>query len=303
MHSKDSNARFNRFVAPAWQSPQIGRVIIVLIGIEVIFRLVSALTDPLYFSATGDGPFPIHGTIGTIIAFGSFGIILVLFHFLSVIVHRRGVETMFGPLDETWEDFKRSLWVVGLAAVAIHIAPPFIDRSDLAFSRDLPVWLIWLVPGIIAITIQATTEEVIYRGYLQQQVAVYMPNKIAWMGIPSVLFGISHYWNGYGPSEGVFFVIWATFLGLACADLTNRSGNIGAAIGLHTANNLYATLFVAVEGWSGSGLALYLFPYVDPWEFDYALSTLLTLPAIFEMVTALTVMLIMWLAARIAIRR
>lgn len=303
MHSEESNALFARFVAPAWQSPQISRVIVVLLGIEAIFWIVSGLFDPLFHSSTGDGPFPADTAAGTFISFGSFTLILLLFHLLSCAVHGRGIESMIGPFAPAWADFKKSLLFVGLVGVVITFAPPFIEIDALVFVRQFPDWAFWIIPAIVVIAIQSGTEEIIYRGYLQQQMAVYLPYKFAWMGIPSVIFGVAHYWNGYGPSEGVFFVIWATCLGFACADLTIRTGNIGAAIGLHTANNLYASLFVGINGWPGSGFALFMYPYVDPRAFDYGVHMLLDPWTIFEMVTALMVLVAMWLAARIAIRR
>ena len=62
------------------------------------------------------------------------------------------------------------------------------------------------------------------------------------MVLPSVMFGALHFWNGNGAAEGVLWAIWATALGIACADLTARTGNLGAAIGLHMANNVFALL-------------------------------------------------------------
>ena len=92
-------------------------------------------------------------------------------------------------------------------------------------------------------------------------------------------------------------MIWATALGLACADLTARTGNIGAAIGLHIANNLFAFVVSGVQGWPSSGLALLLFPYEDPFAYDYSLE------ALFEIITMCLSVHVMWLAARIAIKK
>lgn len=291
-----------QFFAPALISPEIGKVIRVLIGTEIILWAVYGFATPLFYSETGDGMFPLDTPLGTIIGFALFGVILLLFHALTVSVHKRGVESMTGPFAAAWRDFKSSMLWVGAIALAVCLAPPFLDQSELAFQRALGPWLFWAALGVVFISIQAGTEEIIYRGYLMQQLAVYRPERWFWMWVPSIIFGVSHYFNGFGPAEGVFLAIWATFLGYACADLTARTGNIGAAIGLHTANNLYASLYVGVDDWPNSGLALNVYTYVDPASFDYRLSVLLEPQTIFELVSALGVLCVMWLAARIAIR-
>jgi hypothetical protein len=117
------------------------------------------------------------------------------------------------------------------------------------------------------------------------------------------MFGALHFWNGNGSAEGTIWAIWATVLGMACADLTARTGNLGSAIGLHLANNTFALLIVGVQGWPSSGLALFLYPYEDPELYAYGFEALLSPWIIFQLITMLISVAIMWLAARIAIQR
>ncbi len=291
------------FLAPAWLSPQIGKVIQVLVGIEIIFWVTFSFASPLFYASGGDGPFPLDTPIGTTLGFAIFGVVLVLFHALAFIVHRRGVETMLGPFGRSWADCRSALLWVGSVALVLSLADLLGSPEDYVQARPVMTWAFFAVVGGIFIVLQSATEEIIYRGYLTQQMAAYRPNKRwVWLWVPSLIFGISHYFNGYGPADGLVNAVWATMLGVACADLTLRTGNIGAAIGLHAANNLYATLFVGIEDWPSSGLALYLFEYVDPYSFDYSLPTFFEPANIFDLVLALIVLWIMWLAARVAIR-
>lgn len=241
--------------------------------------------------------------LGTILEFAAFGLTLIMFHVLARMIHGRGIGSMIGPLAAAKRDYRTAFIGVGLALLAVEIAPPYIALADIAMIRNFATWLAWIPVALVAITIQAGTEEVVYRGYLQQQLAVLSPRPIIWMGVPSVLFGLAHYFNGFGPAEGVLWAIWATFLGLSCADLTARTGNIGAAVGLHAANNLFAALIIGIEDWPASGLALFLYPYEDPAAYDYSLQTLITPRAGFEVLASSMVVLIMWLGARVALRR
>ena len=291
-----------RFFAPASISPQIGKVIRVMIGIELIFWGTFFVTSPLFYGTTGDAPFPPDTPLGTTLTFASFGIILVLFHALAVWVHQRGIESMLGPLGACWRDFKASLTWVGGLAVAISLASLIGTDPDQLEFRPIPTWIFFVFVGGFFVIVQSATEEIIYRGYLTQQLAQYRPQRWFWVWIPSLIFGISHYFNGYGPADGLVNVVWATCLGLACVNLIERSGNIGAAIGLHAANNLYATLFIGIEGWPNSGLSLMLVEYFDPLDFDYSLSNFFDPINIFQLLYALFILWLMWMAARIAIR-
>jgi len=117
-----------------------------------------------------------------------------------------------------------------------------------------------------------------------------------------VMFGGLHYWNGQGAAQGLVWAVWATALGLACADLTARTGTIGAAVGLHLANNAFALLVVHIAGWPSSGVALFLYPYQDPEIYAGGLEALGQPQIIFEAIVLALTTYIMWLAARITLR-
>ena len=300
MARRDSYAPFQAFIRPAFRSADSWRVLVMLAGVEfalfVTFGVVYGFGD----NATAA---PDTTPAETVIGFLAFGITLALFHLFALLVHRRGIGSMTGPLRPLLRDFAMVALAIGLLRIVLELAPPFIDPAELALTRDLGRWAAWLPVAVLAIGVQATTEEVIYRGYLQQQLAVLSSSRLVWMGIPAVMFGAAHYLNGLGPAEGLSWAIWAGTLGLACADLTARTGNLGAAIALHLVNNLFATIVVAVEGWPASGLALFLYPYESPDAVDYGLSTLLEPWSLLQMTTSLATIGLMWLTARLALRR
>ncbi|MEM9523651.1 MAG: CPBP family intramembrane glutamic endopeptidase, partial [Pseudomonadota bacterium] len=73
------------------------------------------------------------------------------------------------------------------------------------------------------------------------------------------VFGLAHF--DPEAKTNVWPIIAATgVFGLAAADLTARTGSIGAGWGLHLANNLHAVALISLPG-PLSGLALYVTPY------------------------------------------
>jgi len=270
---------------------------------ELVFAIGPAL--PLLFMTEaareayelGATPFAV---IQQLLTFGIFAAALTA---LVRKLHGRGFWSMVGPPIETVANIKTVGWAVFLLLLVQTFLPPWLDLSTVAEVRPILPWLMWIPITIAALVVQTGMEELYFRGYLQQQLAALSDKRWIWMGVPSFLFGIGHYMNAYGPADGVLYVIWATALGLACADLTARTGNIGAAIGLHIANNLFAFVVSGVQGWPSSGLALLLFPYEDPFAYDYSLEALFAPWAVFEIITMCLSVYVMWLAARIAIKK
>jgi membrane protease YdiL (CAAX protease family) len=88
---------------------------------------------------------------------------------------------------------------------------------------------------------------------------------VVWLILPGLLFGLLH-WNPAEYGDNAPLVVAATTLvGWLTADLTRVSGGIGAAWGLHFANNAGGILGAGMPGPLG-GLAAYhhLTPGSDP---------------------------------------
>jgi membrane protease YdiL (CAAX protease family) len=121
-------------------------------------------------------------------------------------------------------------------------------------------WLLLLPLTILALLIQTGAEELLFRGYLQQQLAARFRARIVWLFVPSILFGLVHLNPALAPESRWLIVGAATAFGLAAADLTARTGSIGAAWGFHFANNLLAVGVLATDG-ALTGLSLFRTPY------------------------------------------
>ncbi len=121
-------------------------------------------------------------------------------------------------------------------------------------------WILILPIALIAIAIQTGAEELLFRGYLQQQLAARFASPVVWAVLPALIFGLLHF-DPASAGGNVWLVVGsAALFGLMAADLTARSGSIGAAWGFHLANNMFALTVIATQG-TLTGFALYLTPY------------------------------------------
>ena len=172
------------------------------------------------------------------------------------LLHGRSAGSLFGRPRALLPGFAVGAGVCVLAYVATSLLPSGITpEANLAPG----LWAAFLPIALVGILVQTGAEEVLFRGYLQSQLAARFASPLAWMVLPSALFAVLH----YQPSvmgENAWLVVAAVFLfAVLAADLTARTGSIGAAWGFHFANNCVAILVVALDG-PLSGLALYTIP-------------------------------------------
>ena len=164
--------------------------------------------------------------------------------------------------------------------------------GDFVANLPLDQWLYLLPFSLIAVLVQVSAEEIVFRGYVQQQIAARFKSPLIWMVLPSVLFALGHYLPDSAGENALLIAVWAGVFGIMMADLTARAGTLGPAIAVHLWNNVSAILIVSLPN-DLSGLALYLAPF----GMDDAAAMRDWLPVDFVL------MFVSWLAARLALRR
>ena len=167
----------------------------------------------------------------------------------------RGLRSLIGHGPKTLRHFAVAAlvtWAIAgaLAALRLPFAEPII------LNMDVRTWAMWLPLGLLAVALQTGSEEILFRGYLQSQLAARFRHPAIWLVIPAILFGAAHFLPTLPLGIGLTYVAVATLFGLLAGDLTAKTGSIGAAWGLHFANNALAILVVASEG-TITGLGLY----------------------------------------------
>ena len=111
--------------------------------------------------------------------------------------------------------------------------------------------------------VQTAAEELAFRGYLMQSLAARFASRWVWLLLPALLFGALH-WNPAEFGANAWLVaLSTTVVGLVLADVTAKTGNLSAAIGLHFANNVTSLLVVSLPG-PLAGLSLWVAPPTPP---------------------------------------
>ena len=209
--------------------------------------------------------------------------------------HNRGLPSLLGPLPLARAQFRAV--IVGLTKFyAVLLVPmlvlPMPDAMSPTMNLAPATWLMLLPLTLLGLLVQTATEELIFRGYLQSQIAARIAHPAVWIGLPALLFAVLHHNATLEPGSARMIVLWAFTFGVAAADLTARSGTLGPAIALHLANNTIAIALTAPEG-NFDGLALFTYPFSLQDEGQMRQ----------WMPVEMMVLLCSWLVARLALRR
>ena len=254
---------FEAFIAPAARYPAIWRLILGCVTAGVTYVLYAILIVFLANLALGFYP-PEAAFFEIAVPDTPQAMALLFLTFLGMALaimtagfwHWRRPMSLFGPLGRVASDWVRMVLTAAVLLVSAGLIADQFIPAELVPNHSLDLWLGFLIWAVPLLFIQTTAEEMVFRGYLQQQLAARFTNPIIWMIFPSILFGLAHLNFDYPPSTTALVVCATGFFGLAAADLTRITGSLGAAMGFHFANNFFALLVVGVKG-ELSGLALY----------------------------------------------
>jgi membrane protease YdiL (CAAX protease family) len=259
--------RFAEFVAPARQRSELWRLglsgILIGIGFFAGTTITGLLTFLLFGKAVAEQVMSTGG-LGTtpasiIFILSGFAIVFLAVWGIVRLVHRRSLRTLFGASPRRIAGNALIACAVMAAITGLGTIYSFLAAGP---EQNLPfgVWLGWMIPVLPLMLVQVTTEEIIFRGYLQQQLAARFRSPWVWMVLPSVIFGSLHYQPGVMGDNALIAVLVTVLVGVFAADITARTGNIGAAIGLHFVNNFFAMCFLSLKG-GLSGVSLYVTPF------------------------------------------
>jgi membrane protease YdiL (CAAX protease family) len=279
------------FVEPALEKSETWRTALGFLIASAVYIVATILFIAALYGFGGDGLadafFFGETPVGVLLNLVAIGLMIPAVLIPLKALHNRGFWSLIGPLPHTITCFLRVCFAMVLLSLLGLLFPSEEVQSGFSFGH----WLILLPLSLSLLLLQVSAEELVFRGYLQQQLAARFASPLVWLIIPSAIFGALHYSAEEFGGNAVWIVCATGLFGLAAADLTARTGNIGAAVALHFMNNFMALLIASPEG-TLSGLALYNYPF--SFADETAVRALLPVEFMFLFVS--------WLAARVALR-
>jgi membrane protease YdiL (CAAX protease family) len=206
----------------------------------------------------------------------NMGIIIMLFPFVAGLVAfillvkplnwRTLKVTINGTGKIRWNRFFVSAFIwLALSALYLFLYLK-LDPSNFTLNNKTISLVILAIISMLLIPFQAAFEEVLFRGYLMQGFAVTLRNRWFPLIMTSVLFGLMHAFNPEVKEYGFLTMMPQYILfGLIFGVITILDDGIEAAMGAHTANNIFLCIMVTNESSALQTPALYEQQAVYPW--------------------------------------
>jgi membrane protease YdiL (CAAX protease family) len=181
-------------------------------------------------------------------------------------LHKRSFLSLITPLKHIrWGRIIFAFGVWFILAAASDIVLSIFQPGNYRWSFDLVRFIPYCLIAIILLPIQTSTEELIFRGYYTQAFSRLSPKIWLPLIVPSIVFGLLHSFN---PEVGMYgFLLTIPYyigFGLMLGWITIQSQSLELSLGIHLANNLYASFAVTFPGSALSSPALFSIQKYDP---------------------------------------
>lgn len=231
--------RFEAYVAPARARPALWRLLAGIIFAALAWLGAVAALVPLATRLPADPGRAI--LLAYLLSFAALALGIAA---AARLLQRRPPATLLGPGGFRLRHF--ALGVAAIALLSVLSLPALAWLAAPVRRMPLATWAAWLPLVLPALLLQTAAEEIAFRGYLMQSLAARFRSRLAWLLLPAALFGALH-WDPAEFGANAWLVVLSTaVVGLILADVTVRTGNLSAAIGLHFANNVSSLLFVSL---------------------------------------------------------
>ncbi|MCJ7449311.1 MAG: CPBP family intramembrane metalloprotease [Bacteroidales bacterium] len=234
--------------------------------------IIKTISDPQITARLADNPNDLgllgfDPNVGLIMMLIPFMVGLLAFILLIKPLNQRSLQSVInGTSAVRWSRFFISA-LVWLIISAIYLIVYYkLDPLNFELNNTTRTLIILSVISVIFIPFQAAFEEVLFRGYLMQGFAVLFRNRWLPLAFTSILFGLMHSLNPEVKDFG-FLIMMPQYIlfGLIFGIITILDDGIEAAMGAHTANNIFLCIMITNESSALQTPALYEQLKVFPW--------------------------------------
>jgi membrane protease YdiL (CAAX protease family) len=204
------------------------------------------------------------------------GLVMLLFPFIAGLIafillikplnNQTLKSTINGSKKIRWNHFFISAFIWLMLSAFYLIIYLKLDPANFTLNNKSSSLIILSVISVLLIPFQAAFEEILFRGYLMQGFSVLLRNRWFPLIMSSVLFGLMHAFNPE-VSEFGFLTMMPQYIlfGLIFGMVTILDDGIEAAMGAHSANNIFLCIMVTNKASALQTPALYEQQNIYPW--------------------------------------
>ncbi len=241
---------------PMYQNERMGRLAKWFFGIPLIYTLwrFFSVAMPSYAES------PRMEILLNIISYALFIVLalLVVQRFLNFPAKRMLGED--GKLD--WRGFAIGFAVMLGVQLSMNFIAMAVNPQDFKYTLDAQGWILDWTLALVLVVAAAFLEELLTRAYIAHFVNDDMEtrplNMLYYCLASAVVFTIAHFSNPEVAGPGAFYAMAFYFMmGFVLMLVTLRTRSMGAALGIHIANNLVNAWFFTYDNAAVKTNALY----------------------------------------------
>lgn len=203
-------------------------IFIAQVGNVGVYRIDQIVRDPMF--------------ILFLVAISSAASFIVFYLCARFIHHRRFISliTTKSKIKYTRILKGAGIWLAIIASLDILLFLIYPESYKVTFDPNK--YGLLLILSLFALPIQASFEEIVFRGYLMQGIGLLSKKPVIPLIATSIIFGVVHWWNGNSEIMCISTVLATFIIGIMLGVITLGENNIETAVGVHIMNNMYIAL-------------------------------------------------------------
>jgi len=224
----------------------------VVTSIFGLWKLMGLLNDPeanaTIIKAMGVSP------VAYMLFLLVFPFTLIALYLGQKYIHKRSILSLHTAAKKIrWSRGMQAFFITWIVLGSLTAVGHFSGLSPINTNFDAGRFLIYAVVSLIFIPMQSGTEEIVFRGYLNQGFTHILKNKWIAFIVTSALFASLHLSNPEatkGAEDGILLLTMSSYFifGFVACLMVWMDDGLESAIGFHAANNTFAAIFVNYEG-------------------------------------------------------
>ena len=234
---------------------------VIFIPIFIILGLIALATNTLDISyAIASNP------LFELVLTGISAAISILFLYLCIeFIHKRKFISIINMVSKVdWGRILKGAGIWFAILTAGSLIGLIIDPGSVKVTFNPNTFIFLLLLSLLVFPLQASFEELFFRGYLMQAVGVLTKKPIIPLLVTSVIFAALHFWNGTDMIMSVDIVLQVFIIGITLGIITLGENRLETAMGVHIANNIFVSVVVNTASGGFEGLPSILTSYGTP---------------------------------------
>lgn len=174
----------------------------------------------------------------------SYTLSVFLFYICLRFVHHKKFISVINTVSGLrWKLLLKGLVLWALILFILSLPSLIFNQGGYEITYNSESFLILLIICLLAFPIQASFEEILFRGYLMQGFSLVSKKPWVPLLLTSLIFGCVHVLNGTNLYMDLSIVASTFVIGMMLGIIALGDNGIETAMGAHIANNLYVALF------------------------------------------------------------